>query len=260
MSIEKFSGTFSSEANGVTVLVNSVIQSIKDIGVLGLYTYLASKPDTWEPNAKEIMRHFEFSKDKVYRLINALIKEGLMSMKEIRDKGKFAHYSYTIHLHRQPRPENQETVEKSFNNSKKSNNNDTECTCSPCPEKPDAENKDTYKEKRVKNKEKEVRKKTALAAAPPQFASLDFHKIRYPKKPTEKTIDIFNRGMEVLNERETTLEEYLTYLEEYCLKWLRAPYGDKQRTNDELYLIMKPSIIIDALEGKFEDKKHVTRN
>lgn len=144
MSIEKFNGKFSSEANGVTVLINSVVQSIKDFSVLGIYTYLASKPDTWEPNAKELMKHTGYSKDKIYRLINALLAEGLMTVKTVREQGRFLHFSYTIHLHKQPVPENKEMA------------------CTPFPEKQDPaqpvpENKEAYKTKNTSLERKELK-------------------------------------------------------------------------------------------------------
>lgn len=97
-------------------------------------------------------------------------------------------------------------------------------------------------------------------ATPPEFATLSNYKISYPKEPTTATLQFFNKGMEVLKEQRETLNDYLKYLEDHCWHWLRTPYGERQRTNDNLYLIMKPTIIIDALDGKFEDKTNVTRN
>ena len=111
MSIEKFSGQFKNESRGCTVLINETIQSIKDFSVLGLYAYLCSKPETWEPNVLEIMRHTGYSKQKTYRLITALLSVGLMTKVAIRNKGRFTHFQYTIHLHPQgisPVPKKQE--------------------------------------------------------------------------------------------------------------------------------------------------------
>lgn len=111
MSVEKFSGQFKNETKGCTVVINSTIQSIKEFDVLGLYVYLCSKPESWQPNAKEIMHHTGYSKDKTYRLINRLLDMGLMTARAIREKGRFLHYEYTIHLHAQgfsSLPENQE--------------------------------------------------------------------------------------------------------------------------------------------------------
>lgn len=164
MSIEKFSGKFSSEAKGVTVLVNSVVQSIKDFNVLGLYVYLASMPDTWKPNAKELMKHTSFSKNKIYRLISALIAEGLMTVKEIREKGRFSSYHYTVHLHRQSCPQNEESANLPYSS-----------VSEPCPQKPDADLPDTvfwdtYKTNtNIQNKE--VNKTTTTSGNPAQNPS-----------------------------------------------------------------------------------------
>ncbi len=135
MSIEKFSGQFRNESRGCTVLINETVQAILDFSVLGLYTYLCSKPETWEPNVIEIMRHTGYSKQKTYRLINALLVLRLMTKKAIREKGRFTHFQYTIHLHPQglsPVPKKQEV------------------------EKQEVENEDAYKTKNLQNKEKDI--------------------------------------------------------------------------------------------------------
>lgn len=145
MSIEKFTGQFKNEARGCTVVINSTIQAITKFDVLGLYVYLCSKPETWAPNAKELMRHTGYSKDKIYRLINDLMATGLMTVCEKRENGRFAHYEYTVHLHPIPRPENQEAL------------NPSPCPDLPYPDFPDAVNKDAYKEKKEQEK-KEIKK------------------------------------------------------------------------------------------------------
>jgi len=99
MSIEKFKGKFTNESNGCTTLINSTIQNIKDFTVLGLYVYLCSKPDSWEPNYKELMFHTTYSKGKVYKLLNKLIELNLMTVQVVREKGRFLHNHYFIHLH-----------------------------------------------------------------------------------------------------------------------------------------------------------------
>ena len=150
MSIEKFTGQFKNEARGCTVVINSTIQAITKFDVLGLYVYLCSKPETWAPNAKELMRHTGYSKEKIYRLIKDLMATGLMTVCEKREKGRFAHYEYTVHLHPvSPRPENQDTVDLSpalFD------------AVSPCPGFTDAVNQDAYKEKKdLEKKEKKIK-------------------------------------------------------------------------------------------------------
>lgn len=231
MSIEKFSGTFSSEANGVTVLINSVIQSIKDFSVLGLYTYLASKPDTWEPNYKELMRHTGYSKDKIYRLINALLTERLMTAIEYRDKGKYLKKHYTIHLHRQPFPENKEMVNEK-----------------PFPEKPFPENKETYKTKTVKNKEKEVRTTYAFI--------LDSYGIYLPPDGEPLSDEIIEAGIKEIEKYGKTLERYLNFITAECSGWVTRPWqaknGDMRRNGYDV--ILNPKNIRKAFKLKLLDK------
>lgn len=125
MAIEKFKMQFVNETQGFTILLTQVIQSIKELDVLGLYVYLASKPPSWKPHPKELIEHTKYSKDKIYRLINRLIELKLLSSKEIRNKGKFSYFEYTLHL--SPCPEKPDTV------------------------KPDTENQDAYKIKNIEN-------------------------------------------------------------------------------------------------------------
>ena len=135
MSIEKWRGSFSRELGGITPVINKTIQAITDSSLLAVYIYLLTKPQDWEINAKEIMNHFGFSKDKMYRLLNVLIDIKLLTREEIREKGKFAKYHYVLFL----KP-------------------CASIELSPCPDlrdaaERDAVNKDTYKEKKKQRKE-----------------------------------------------------------------------------------------------------------
>jgi len=98
MSIEKFTGQFKNEANGVTILINSTIEAIKDVEALGLYVYLCSKPDAWKIHYREIMRHFNIGKEKAYRLLNTLMDVNVLTRIEIREKGKFKEFLYMLYL------------------------------------------------------------------------------------------------------------------------------------------------------------------
>lgn len=116
MAIEKFKGRFTNEANGCTTLVNETIQNISDLMVLGLYTYLCTKPDTWEPNYKEIMSHFKLTKTTTYKYLNKMLDLGLMSKVEVREKGRFAYVHYFVHLRfMTPFPKKWEAVKAPLN-------------------------------------------------------------------------------------------------------------------------------------------------
>lgn len=136
-SIEKYSGTFSKQDGGCTILVNKTINMINNLDALGLYSYLSCRPATWTLNPKHLSKHFHCGKDKIYKCIDILISKNVLTRTEQREKGRFVKYHYEILMspintqpvQTTPLPENPDTV------------------------KPDAENPDTYKTKSVVNKE-----------------------------------------------------------------------------------------------------------
>jgi hypothetical protein len=237
MSIEKFEGKMTKEDSGCTIVINSTMQSIYDFEALGLYAYLLSKPSGWIINPANLMKHFDCKKDKLYRIINKLIDIKLLSRITNRKKGQFCGYDYHLHLKPMVDIEDLPFLDLPFLDL-------------PLPVIPD-----TYKTKKdLQNKDINKTKTTALAVVP-EFELLKLFKIRSPKKPNEKVIRFVNRAIIQLTEKETTLDQYLSYLIDRCSDWLYMPWGERQRTNDELSIILKPAIINDALAGKYEDKK-----
>jgi len=98
MSIEKFTGSFSTEESGCVILVNKTIQSITNLNAAGVYAYLSTKPPTWIINPTEIRRHFGIGRDKVYSSLNALMDLKLLSRTDIRHNGQFTCFEYKLHL------------------------------------------------------------------------------------------------------------------------------------------------------------------
>jgi hypothetical protein len=98
MAIEKFEGTFAKEDGGCTIVINQTIQSIRDPYILGLYVYLLTKPPSWNLHYKEIMRHFDCSKDMAYKMLNGLMELKLLTRERVRDVGKFVKFTYTLFL------------------------------------------------------------------------------------------------------------------------------------------------------------------
>ena len=134
--IEKFEGLFENEARGCTIVINETIQTMTNFDLIGLYTFLATMPPNWRINPQHLLKHFKCSKDKIYRLLNELISERLLSVRENRISGRFNQLIYKLHLHRyEPCPENKDTVK------------------SPCPDLPCPENKDTYITNNIYNKD-----------------------------------------------------------------------------------------------------------
>lgn len=117
---------------------------------------------------------------------------------------------------------------------------------------------DTYQESLQESLHKE--EKVKPSAAPDEYKVLKNHKIKCPKKPNQKVLTMFSNALIQLKEQEVTLDDYLTYLKTQCSDWLYIPWGDRQRTNDEISILLKPAIINDALAGKYEDKRNVARN
>jgi hypothetical protein len=130
MAIEKFEGKLEREESGCTIAVNSTINLIKDASSLGLYIYLICRPPAWELNIKQLMRHFECGRDRVYKSLNYLMEIGLIVKIETREEGQFASNSYRVLLHPRSAPSLHSRSE-----------------ISPCTEKPDTVNQETYKTK-----------------------------------------------------------------------------------------------------------------
>ena len=88
--IEKFTGKLEKEDPGFTLFHNDTIQNITNAGALGIYCYLTTKPKNWPINVKEISSHFNIGKDKTRNLLNYLININALSVKTVREKGRFA--------------------------------------------------------------------------------------------------------------------------------------------------------------------------
>lgn len=133
--IEKFEGSFSKEKGGCTIVVNSTINSITNAFILGIYSYLMCKPDTWQLNVKQLMSHFNCSKNTIYKCLTELMRMNLLTREDIREKGKFSKSHYRLY----EKPHIDEEIE-------------------PCPSTRDTVSRDTvlrdtYKTKNIQNKE-----------------------------------------------------------------------------------------------------------
>lgn len=160
--IEKFKGDFKKEKDGCTIFPNQSLQSIRNPVLLAIYVYLASKPQEWQINIKQLMNHFNIGKNKAYQAISDLTDMGLIKRTETRDKGKFLNYEYYLFLKPKPITENREMV-------------------SPIPEKPVPGspipgNRETYKEKSFCIKRKEDKKRDFLSTQKPRQADLNNYK------------------------------------------------------------------------------------
>lgn len=112
--IDKYSGSFEQDELGVTMIPTVTINLLTNFVLLGLFTYLASRPADWKLNAKHLSAHFDCNKEKIYNAIDGLIELGLLTRTQVRNNGKFARYHYRLHLrqivHRTPCLEKPDTV------------------------------------------------------------------------------------------------------------------------------------------------------
>lgn len=256
MSIEKFTGKFVKEDLGCTIVVNETIRSITDPAALGLYCYLLTRPANWDINAKEIMRHFNMSKDKTYRLLTYLVEMKLLSRSEIRCKGQFVKHLLTLHL--RPHDGN-----------------------SPLPEKPDPVNQDAYKTYiyPLKNKDKNTNSESEnspIAATGNKKSSqgvelrelIDAYKEVFPDNPQphdrviatslEKTLrTLMKRWPELDPQRRQitpdAFKRYLNHLRESAPKFALGTYqtanGATKKNNLETFA--RWNTVVKLLEGAY---------
>lgn len=96
--IEKFKGKFESIQGGCTVLINKTIQSINDVKMLGIYTYLSSQPPEWEISAQQLANHFNIGINKARKILTSLVDMGLLERIAIKEKGKFIKHEHNLYL------------------------------------------------------------------------------------------------------------------------------------------------------------------
>src|SRR5574343_101592 len=131
--IEKYEGSFDQDELGVTQIPTETILAIKNLTLLAVYTFLASRPSTWRLNAKHLATHFDCNKDKIYKALGLLIEMGFLTRTQIKEKGRFVRCHYRLHLRQ--KVQTLPSLEK------------------PDVVKPETENQDTYKTENKQSKE-----------------------------------------------------------------------------------------------------------
>jgi hypothetical protein len=149
--IEKWTGSFSKADGGCTIIINSIINSIKDGFTLGLYSYLLCRPVNWKLNAQHLAEHFCCDKARIYKSLTLLQEIGLIVRETMRDKGKFVEFNYTIHLY----PPSDSLLSKlpPIQKNSQLNKGDSPFLKKPELVKPELINSDTYKTKILQTKE-----------------------------------------------------------------------------------------------------------
>ncbi len=83
MTIEKFTGSFSKEDSGCTILVNETVRLITDPEVLGVYCYMLTFANSGGIKFKKIMNHFKINKERLSIILQELIEITLVIEDEI---------------------------------------------------------------------------------------------------------------------------------------------------------------------------------
>lgn len=93
-----------------TTVSNELLNNEKlSLRAKGLMCYLLSKPDDWEVNVKHLATTCKEGRDAIYKVIDELLEEGYMTREQLKDKGRFLGYDYTV-LERAVKPEPDKTL------------------------------------------------------------------------------------------------------------------------------------------------------
>jgi hypothetical protein len=256
MSIQKFEGLMSREESGCTIVINETMQAITDFTILAVYAYLLTKPNSWVINPKELIRHFNSSKDRIYKALNGLIDLNLLRRIEHRQNGKFVGCEYKLYL----KPH--------------INTESSPCPYLPDAVKPDTENKDTYKTKKdLENKESNITNSDNYSKTKKQDELLEEIKEVYNEEmismPKSKRLSddvkrhlrkmILNWPEYEKNGNKFTIESFRNYLkyikENPNLKFFTEAYttkdGNKKRNN--LKTITSDKVITKIINGEYSE-------
>ena len=81
-----------------TTLQNSTLEAIKDPSTLGVYVYLASKPDDWEISETNLKNRFGKGRDYIRTRLSELKRIGLLKTIAIRDtKGRVTRWETVLY-------------------------------------------------------------------------------------------------------------------------------------------------------------------
>lgn len=103
MAIEKVTPNFLKHApfpHSFTTILNDTIDLIPDDATLGIYVYLARKPEDWQIQEKDIMSRFSRGRDHVRKCLGLLKNLGLLCKNAVRDeKGHIKHWETILYRH-----------------------------------------------------------------------------------------------------------------------------------------------------------------
>jgi len=82
-----------------TIIINETIDIIPDNSAMGVYLYLARKPQDWDIQEKDIMKRFKKGRDHIRKCLSILKDIGLYKKESIRDgQGHITHWESTLYF------------------------------------------------------------------------------------------------------------------------------------------------------------------
>lgn len=97
--VEKLQPKLYKENLGFTQLLNETLNAIYDAEILGIYCYLASKPEEWEISKTQLRNHFKIGINKMNNIFTKLRAIGLLEMIPVKnDKGEINRWDYYLKM------------------------------------------------------------------------------------------------------------------------------------------------------------------
>jgi hypothetical protein len=97
--VEKLQPKLYKESLAFTQLLNETINAINDAELLGIYCYLASKPEEWNISKTQLRNHFNIGLNKMDSIFTKLKSLGLLEMIPFKNKqGKIIHWDYFLKM------------------------------------------------------------------------------------------------------------------------------------------------------------------
>ena len=97
--VEKLQPRLYKESLGFTQLLNETLNAIDDAEILGIYCYLASKPEEWEISKTQLRNHFKIGINKMDNIFTKLRAIGLLEMIPVKnDKGEIIRWDYYLKM------------------------------------------------------------------------------------------------------------------------------------------------------------------
>jgi len=133
MSVQKYkpvfeSGKLTQDSKPFAQILNKTLQECRNLEALAIWCHLQSRSESWTLNPHQLRKHFQIGKDKIYSILNYLIRTNLL-IRNVQLSAKGTHISTTyivlngddfldterpvedVHIDVQPLPDNPDPVQ-----------------------------------------------------------------------------------------------------------------------------------------------------